>query len=148
MVGQHRPQAGLSLIELMIVLAIVGLLALVATPLTSSWGAGADLHTAAGQLNQAYSHARAVALRNEAGAVGDDVAARIVHDPDSGELRVCRLPTGDCGQPVWRAGLPSGVQLSLQGGHFPIELTNRGQLSGPLTVQLSKGGMTDVHILQ
>ena len=67
---------------------------------------------------------------------------------DSGELRVCRLPTGDCDQPVWRAGLPAGVEMAVLGGDFPIVLTNRGQLSGPLTVQLSKGGMTDVHILQ
>ena len=48
MVRRRRNQAGLTLIELAIVLLIVGLLALVATPLTSSWGASADLHTAGG----------------------------------------------------------------------------------------------------
>lgn len=147
MVGQCRQQGGLTLIELMIVLAIVGLLALVATPLTSSWGASADLHTAAGQLNQAYSHARAVALRNEAGAVGADAAARIVHDLTSRELRVCRLPTGSCEHPVWRVGLPAGVELSVLGGQFPLELTNRGQLLAPLSVRLGKGGLSDVHVL-
>lgn len=148
MVRQHNRQHGLTLIELAIVLLIVGLLALAATPLTSSWGANADLGTAAGQLDQAYAHARAVALRNEAGALGDDPAARIVHDPQTRELRVCRLPVGSCREVLWRSALPAGVVLSLQDRSFPVELNNRGQLLTPLSVQLTKGGVTDVHILQ
>ena len=145
MVIRARRQLGLSLIELAIVLLIVGLLAMAATPLTSSWGAGSDLHAASGQLNQAFGHARAVALRNEGGAVGDDPAARIVHDAASRQLRVCRLPSGPCTDPLWRSTLPSGVALT---GTFPILLNNRGQLAAPVSVQLAKGGMTDVHTFQ
>ena len=147
MVRQRSRQGGLTLIELAIVLLIVGLLALVATPFTSSWGANTDLHSAAGQLDQAYAHARAVALRNESGVLGDAPAARIVHDSQSRELRVCRRPTGNC-DAVWRGALPAGVELSLVGGNFPVELNSRGQLATPLSVQLTKGGMTDVHVLR
>ncbi|SDS65139.1 prepilin-type N-terminal cleavage/methylation domain-containing protein [Halopseudomonas litoralis] len=148
MVRRRRSQAGLTLIELAIVLLIVGLLALMATPLTSSWGASADLHTAGGQLNQAYAHARAAALRNAGGAKGEEGAARIVLDPQVRELRVCTLAADNCQKVLWRSALPVGVELSVLGGAFPINLNNLGLLDAPVSVQLAKGGMTDVHILQ
>lgn len=141
-------QAGLTLIELAIVLLIVGLLAMVATPLTSSWTANADLHTAGGQLSQAYSHAKAVALRNEAGAIGSEPAARIDYDVANRELRVCRLPAGPCDDALWLSSLPAGVELSLAEASFPIELNNRGQPAAKVTANISKGGETDVYALQ
>ncbi|WP_190324489.1 pilus assembly FimT family protein [Pseudomonas profundi] len=138
-------QAGFTLIELAVVLLIIGLLALAASPLTSSWTTNSDLHTAAGQLNQAYNHAKAAALRNASGAVGDEPAARIAFDPAVRELKVCKTPTGACSNVLWRATLPSGVKLSLTGVSLPVELNNRGQPVTPFTASLSKGGETDVH---
>lgn len=148
MVNRRWQQSGFTLIELVIVLLIIGLLALMGTPLTSSWGANADVHSAIGQLDRAFAHARAAALRNEAGATGDDPAARILFNEQSHELRVCRLPTGDCEAVLWRGGLPSGVEMNLSAGAFPVELNNRGQSSARVVVQLAKGGVTDEHVLQ
>lgn len=146
MVGALRkPQAGLTLIEIAVVLLIVGLLAVAASPLTSSWAVNADLHTAGGQLNQAYNQAKAVALRNAAGATGSEAAARIAFDPATRRLAVCAQAAGPCNNPLWQATLPSGVELALAGASFPIELNNRGQPTASFTARLSKRGETDVH---
>lgn len=147
-VQSRSREYGVTLIELAVVLLIIGLLALAASPLTSSWTTNSDLHTAAGQLNQAFSHARAAALRNAAGVVGNQPAARITFEPAARELKVCTTPSGPCNNVLWRATLPSGVQLSLAGASFPVELNNRGQPVAPFTASLSKGGETDVHTFQ
>ncbi len=140
-----RLQSGVTLVELAVVLLIIALLALAATPLTSSWTTNADLHTAGGQINQAFSHAKAAALRNALGAIGDAPAARIAYDTADRQLKVCKTASGVCDETLWRATLPAGVELSLTGASFPIELNNRGQHATGFTARLSKGGETDVH---
>lgn len=117
-------QTGLTLIETAVVLLIIGLLAVAASPLTSSWRTNADLHTAGGQLNQAYSQAKAVALRNAAGATGNEAAARIAFDPGARELKVCASSIGPCTDALWRVTLPPGVELALAGGG---ELSHRAE---------------------
>lgn len=142
---RFRPQAGVTLIELAVVLLIIGLLTLAATPLTSSWTTNADLHTAGGQVNQAFNHAKAAALRNAFSAVGNAPATRIAYDAAERQLKVCKTATGLCDEASWRATLPAGVELSLTGASFPIELNNRGQHATGFTARLSKGGETDEH---
>lgn len=70
-------QAGLTLIEMMIVVLLIAILALLATPLTSGWIDSARLGEAQGALEQAVGHAKAAALRNPAGLKTGQAASAI-----------------------------------------------------------------------
>ena len=59
-----KRQAGLSLIELMVTVAIIGMLAVVTVPFTSVWLDEAAVNNARSQLHRAHAQAKAVALRN------------------------------------------------------------------------------------
>lgn len=64
MVG-HYVQKGISLIELMITIAILAILVVMGTALTTQWSKQAELDKAVWSLQSAIDRARAEALRNE-----------------------------------------------------------------------------------
>jgi prepilin-type N-terminal cleavage/methylation domain-containing protein len=69
--------AGLTLVEMMIVVALIGLLALLTSPLTGSWVHGARVGESLGAMEQAVGQAKAAALRNPAAMQGVEAASVI-----------------------------------------------------------------------
>lgn len=70
-------QHGMTLVELLIVLLIIGLLAVAASPFTSGWVKDAKLAEGASALEEAIGRAKSVAMRNQAKVVGDAPASRL-----------------------------------------------------------------------
>lgn len=154
---------GLSLIELMVSLGISAALLLAVAPLMPQWTQGAQTSDARAKLVQAYSTAKAVAMRNPLGVAEVDgsnnpVAAAGVRVEVSGsELRVYACsgsPTAaTCGATganvVWRANYPSTVATVLAGTTVAagtpatVSLDNRGVPSGSTTYAISRGGSSN-----
>ncbi len=83
---------GFTLIELMITIALFGLLLFVGVPLTQSWTNSSYQRDAAGLLKQGISRAKATALRNQ-GAVQDTAPAAVLcHSGQN--LKLFRLNAG------------------------------------------------------
>lgn len=117
-----KQQYGLTLIELMIVVLLLALLAMAASPFTSRWVDNARITETLGIMEQAVGQARAAALRNPALIIGDTPASIICNT--DGEIRV-RLPvlnntTLNCtsatppAQP-WTSKLPRNTSLKASG---------------------------------
>lgn len=70
-------QKGVTLVELMIVILIIGLLALAASPFTSTWVKNARTAEGASAVEEAIGRAKAAALRNTARIIGDKPASLI-----------------------------------------------------------------------
>lgn len=75
-----RPSHGFTLVEIMVVVAILALIVLVGAPLTSGWSASADMVNGKGALIQAVSRAKSMALRNEVGVTEGNSGAAICID--------------------------------------------------------------------
>jgi len=120
-------QRGITLIELMIVVVIIGLLAVVTTPFTQGWLDEARVNDARSLLHRGYAEAKALALRNPENAHGNQVAACLLL---SNGVLLVRSGTTCNGDTVWQGDWPSGVDLideDDEGEITEIHINNRGQ---------------------
>ncbi|GAA4999737.1 hypothetical protein GCM10023206_00890 [Acinetobacter puyangensis] len=72
-----RVQAAFTLIEMMVVIAIIAILAVMGASLGSGWIYQAELNKANASLQSAINLARATAIRNCAGVIGNTTAASV-----------------------------------------------------------------------
>ena len=77
MVARARYQQGFSLIELMVTIAILGILATTGIALTSKWSQQVELDKAVMSLNSGMALAKSTALRNEFSKGVSDSASQI-----------------------------------------------------------------------
>ncbi len=144
---------GFTLIELMITIAVFGLLLLVGVPLTQSWTNSGYQRDAAGLLKQGISRAKSIALRNQ-GAVQDTAPAAVLCR--SGQsLKLYSLSAAiDCTAttPIWSTSLPSAAVIQTGGVDLVcIAFNNRGFAvsSGSCTtttVQVTAGSESSVDV--
>ncbi|MBC7007115.1 type II secretion system protein [Pseudoalteromonas sp. BZK2] len=145
-----KKQSGLSLIELMIVITIIGFLVLVVVPFTQSWIYEAQVNNARSLLANGYSQAKALALRNPQNSQGDLASSACVKLAD-GVLQV-REPEGSLcsGNIVWQGDWPEGVSLLRSNNRLTVFfINNRGlilkndlQVGDNLTFTLNKGAVS------
>ncbi|NKF21178.1 pilus assembly FimT family protein [Solimonas marina] len=136
---------GFSLIEMMVVIAIISMLTMLGVPLTSNWVASAQLRETQAALAQGIARAKAISLRNP-GAVGDDVAAAILCRSND-QLRLITAADADgatCSDTTqWSAALSTQTTIEAGGGAFScVAFDNRG-----LTLNPSVAGSGSDHCL-
>ena len=124
-------QQGVTLIEMMIVVVVIALLALAASPFTGAWVKEADITKTLAILEQSVGSAKASALRNPTGEQGQNpVVALCVVERD---LRlVAAAAIGDCpaAGALWSARLPAGVTITTNAQAWTCScFTNRGLLT-------------------
>lgn len=149
---------GFSLIELMIVVLLIGILAVVAGPLTSGWVNSSRIVETQGLLEQAVGQARSSAQRNP-GNLGRADAASALCLNDEGALQVVESEGNpascgeDQGNVAWSSQVPATVQTA--GADFTCLLfNNRGRVlsdapcSNQLTFDLTAGGENETISIQ
>lgn len=119
-------QRGFSLVELMIVLALLGFLLMLAVPLTNSWSASAKLRDAENLLQQGVGRSKALAQRNTLGVTGNQAAAHLCLDSTTAKIEL--YPADSCnGSVIWSAQLPAGVSIKNNETPFNcLAISNRG----------------------
>ena len=111
-----RKAQGFSLIELMIVIAILAFLVLAAAPLSGAWVQDADLHEVEGSLTQAVGRAKAAALRNYAAAENNQPVTAIcianntvsVRERTASAAPDCATPAGTL---LWQDAIDEDVSI-------------------------------------
>lgn len=124
-------QQGFTLIELMIAIAIFGLLMTFGAQLTKSWTDSAQQNEAANLLKQGISRAKATALRNPGGAMGTSPAAVLCRSGQSLKLfSLADQASLDCTSNtsvLWQASLPASANLQVGGTNLTcIAFNSRG----------------------
>lgn len=111
-------QKGITLIELMITILIIGLLAVAASPFTSGWVKDARVAEGAAMLEEAVGRAKAAAMRNTARVTGDSPASmlclsatktkvNLIVPATAGQVLTCNAT------PAWSADLSSVVTIKV-----------------------------------
>jgi len=130
----NKSEAGFTLIEAMIVVAVSAILLAVTVPLSAFWTNRADISTAKGELSHGFGKAISLALRNEqALPIGEPAAALClapdnqltVLEPSPSELPNCSANTGNM---VWRATIPESISMSSNGNNVSCMCFNTAGL--------------------
>lgn len=113
---------GFTLIELMLVVLIVGLMVLVASPFTSAWSNSASVTKYEGVINYAISLAKTAAQRNEAGVDIDGKVTALCVSAGNDRLYVEQasivagaIVEADCtlsSEIIYQADLPSNLTVT------------------------------------
>ena len=141
MVKQH----GVSLIELLITIALLGLLATKVMPLGQAWMANTNISNAEKLLVEALGKARNEALQNPEGVIGADTAAATLKiNNTSKEITVENAKATPV--VIWKAKIPAPVTISLSptGCTTPLQFNNNGQnISTCTDYTITANGGTD-----
>lgn len=124
-----KSQAGFSLVELMVTVAIMALLLLAAMPFTRDWVDGNRQMQVRNQLWEGVAQARSVALRNPDRASGGDTPAARLQFDGAGVLQV----SDNDGSVLWQArlaGRPLLKRASAAGFADAAALQNSGEAAG------------------
>lgn len=112
-----RKKRGYTLIEVLIVIAILASVILLTAPFSGSWIADANIQESEGQLKEAIGKAKSLALRNQMMARGDSPVAAIcisntqlltVRKGEEGTPPSCTTPAGE---QVWETQLSPRVTI-------------------------------------
>lgn len=130
-------QAGMTLIEVMIVVLLIGLLSLAASPFTGAWISGSDVSKTLAALEQAVGSAKSAALRNEAGVLGDVTASALCLNDSQLQLVTAAAGSSavNCSAVapatvLWSTTIPQSVDIQLGNADWTCScFTNKGLLS-------------------
>lgn len=137
---------GFSLVELLVVLAVVAFLAFITAPLATSWIRNAQLERDFAGVQRALGTAKALAMRNSNGvAASDNVAANAAFPAEVVTVALCR--SGDdlfvaasppapaapvnCAEAAWNR-LPTGRPIYHMGQDVAITFSNQKNFCGAL----------------
>ena len=126
-----KAQAGFTLTEILIVIAIAGVLAAAAAPYSSNWTDNTNVRHATDMLEQSFQNGKTVAMRNPLQVVGSNPAAGL--NLESGVLLLCQADPTDSNctaggsRVVWQSTIPDGVSILINGSNLTtIDIDNTG----------------------
>lgn len=122
---------GFTLIELMITIAIFGILLFIGAPLTKAWSDSATQRDAAGMLKQGISRAKAMALRNPGAALDNAPAAVLCRSDQTLKLfSIANAQSIACASNsniLWTAQIPTSARVQAAGAEIAcVAFSSRG----------------------